>query len=132
MSGSWISAVLIVPVAHQDVFNKAFVAMGEANQGVVSYGEPLSASGAAPATHYGGHTWVPDAWLAKMQAAQTGALPGAGGIWASQGISPTQVRAAMAAMTLSWRLDGQHEGHFDAVVAGMGLKRIPGPRPGSA
>jgi hypothetical protein len=127
MAGSLSSVVLLVPAAQVDVGNKALAAMGEANTGAASFSVPLSPTGTGPATHYGLHTWVPTAWVTKMQNAKAGTIPG-GMPWASQGINANAVREMAATLLISTRPDGAHEGHFDQALAANGLQRIVTPR----
>lgn len=68
------SAVLIAPAAQRDAANALAAAMG---WGPDCYSVPLSASGAAPATHWGLHAWVAEGFAATLAAAARGALAGA-------------------------------------------------------
>jgi hypothetical protein len=123
MAGTLSSVVLLVPAEKVDVANKALRAMGEARTGAASFDVPLSPTGTGPPTHYGLHTWVPTAWVTKMQNAKAGTIPG-GVPWASEGTTVNAVRAMAATLILSTRADGEHEGHFDAAAAENGLQRI--------
>jgi hypothetical protein len=121
-----ISAVLILPVAQKDVGDRAFISMDEANIGVENFPVRLSATGAAPATHYGCHAWVTQEWVTRMQNARDDvATPDAD--WTRGGTTRTAARTMFASLIISTKPDGEHGGHLEAVCAANGLQRIPPP-----
>jgi len=130
-SGELFSAVLILPDAHRQTGNLGHIGMGRADEGVAIYSAPLSADGAEPATHWGLHTWAPAEWVDMMMNAKVnGILPDEP--WEDYGTTEADVRAAFAALAMSVKPDGDHEGHFDAFAAQLELKRIETPRPAAA
>jgi enamine deaminase RidA (YjgF/YER057c/UK114 family) len=75
----------------------------------------LSASGSAPATHYGAHAWAADEFVALI----TGDWP------VPDGVPAETVAAAKAALTVSVQTPCESPlAHFEAVCASAGLVRI--------
>jgi hypothetical protein len=84
-----------------------------------SYSVPLSASGIAPASHYGLHSWVDPEFVAMLNAASGGAMPPA---LVDAGFPPADFAAVVSSLIASVRETSQ--GHFNAVIAAAGLAVI--------
>lgn len=110
------STVLIVPAPLLDAANQLAEVLG---WGPSCYSVPLSASGKDPATHYGLHTWAEDGFLVMVANAQEGIAPEG---LAEAGFSLANLQAILSALIMSVR--PANDGHFDAVCAEHGLKRI--------
>lgn len=128
MSGDFLSAVSILPDAHKVTGDKIAVGMDNADVGAETYSVPLSATGEDPPTHWGTHSWVEQEWADQVEAAIGGTLPDV--TWEDYGLTEVEVTEAFAAMQLSTKPDGQHDGHFDDFIATLGLQRIQPERPG--
>ena len=105
------SLVLIVPASLKDAANQMGQAIGWTGDNL---SVPLSASGNAPATHYGCHAWAQDiavAWLTGTP------LP------ESMGVNQAQVDALLSQMTVSVD-QGEGREHFEAACQGAGLKAV--------
>lgn len=105
-----LSCVLILPAGLRDAGNALGDAMG---WGPDNYSVALSPSGDAPATHYGLHAWVAQAFLDTLDA---GVLP--------DGLDFPQADfdAVMAELVVSVR--NVMDGHFDGVCADQGLALV--------
>jgi len=110
-----LSCVLILPAALRDAGNALGEAMG---WGPGNYSVPLSPSGLEPATHYGLHAWVAQAFLDTLDA---GALPD--GLDFAQADFDALLRALVVSVRVGM------DGHFDAVCAEQGLARVTGDAP---
>lgn len=105
-----LSCVLILPADQVGTGNAVGEAMG---WGPNSYSVPLSADGTEPATHYGLHSWVTEAF---QQMVETGYYPPE---LASAGISEAVYTAMMAVLIYSFWPD--YADHFATVCAENGL-----------
>lgn len=91
------SVVLIVPIERQDAANLLACALGYDELPGHTFGRPLSATGAAPATHLGCHTWAEQALLDMLTAFATdGTLPP--GAWADVGLTESEARDVITAL----------------------------------
>lgn len=97
-TGWTTSAVLIAPAAHRDAANALAQAM---DWGAGCYSVPLSASGEAPATHWGLRTGAAPAFADMIGAAAQGALPEE----LAGTFEPAQVAALIAALIISIEAD---------------------------
>ena len=100
------SAVLIIPEAQRTKAN----ALGEAlGHGPNNYSVALSATGAEPATHWGGCGEVTDDFIAMIADA-------------AQGNPPADLAEVLGTLIADFRADA--DGHFDAVLNANGLKMV--------
>lgn len=117
------SLVLIVPETHKSVAEAVSTALGHQAPGDQTYIVGLSAEGTAPATHFGCHAWATDQFIATIAACQAQtSLPSVD--WGLVGTTEQDVFAMCAALIVSVREDGQHHGHFNAVLAASGLQKV--------
>lgn len=114
-----LSLVAIVPIAHRAALNALGPLLG---RGANEYSVALSATGNAPATHYGLRAWASEATHAQFTALQADpslapAVPGH---------TPAAIAAAIAAVTLDWRDDAPGVGaqHWADVLAARGLQAV--------
>lgn len=114
-----LSLVAIVPAAHVAAINALGPLMG---RGASEYSVALSATGVAPATHYGLRAWAGEATRTQFTALQ--ASPALAP--AVPGHMPAAITAAIAAVVLDWRADTPGAGaqHWVDVLAARGLKDI--------
>lgn len=110
------SAVLILPAALQSSGNQLAIAMGHDVEPGSTYSVPLSADGQEPATHYGCHAWVTNAFIAILQGAAQGQIP--------PGLDPEQVASVLGALISSIGSELAPRAHFDAVLAANNLQEI--------
>lgn len=98
-------------------------ALGHQDFGAQTYVVPLSATGTAPATHWGCHTWATDAFVQAISAcvAQT-ALPPAP--WAAVGLDEAAVFSFCSALVVSVQNGGVALDHFETVASAHGLARV--------
>lgn len=108
-----LSTVLILPNAQVATGNAVAEAMG---WGPNNYSVPLSATGTAPATHYGLHAWTTESFREMIE---TGYYPPE---LTQVGIAEAAFRAMLDALVSSFAAD--HVGHFDAVCAANGLQMV--------
>lgn len=107
------SAVLIIPEAQRDKAN----ALGEAlGHGQNNYSVALSATGAEPATHWGGRGEVTDQFIAMIAAAAQGNPP------AGLDYPAADLAEVLGALIADFRADA--DGHFAAVIAAHDLKMV--------
>lgn len=94
------SVVLIVPAAIVADGNRLAWAMGwqeaPGSGAGETFGVPLSASGKAPATHYGTHTWAGAEFLKVLGDAKAAKLPDK--TWTDYNLSAKRTGAAVAAI----------------------------------
>jgi hypothetical protein len=108
-----LSAVLILPDDQVATGN----AVGQAMQwGADNYSVALSPTGAEPATHYGLHAWVDEAF---EQLVESGVYPPE---LADAGISKADYDAMMAVLVSSFWAD--YVDHFNTVCAEQGLQIV--------
>lgn len=119
MTGGWTtSVVLIAPAALLEQANALAAAMG---WGPDCYSVPLSASGEAPATHWGLRTWAADSFAGQVEAAAQGVLPEE----LAGTFEPAAVAALIGALTISIEADvADPAEHFARVVDAAGLVAI--------
>ncbi|PJK29973.1 hypothetical protein [Minwuia thermotolerans] len=119
MSSHPYSVSLAVPAAAQDDANALAVALGWDVWPGRTFSVPLSADGAAPASHYGCHTWATQGFLDTLSAAQGGALPPVD--WSEYELTEVRVGEVVAAL-----LDHVQTGDvgFDTFLADSGLQRV--------
>lgn len=114
-----LSLVSIVPAAHLAALNALGVALGWSDG---EHSVPLSATGNAPATHYGLRAWAREQTRATFEAlkASPASAP------AVPGHSASAVQAAITAVVLDWADDAPGIGstHWEAVTQGLGLRSI--------
>jgi len=107
------SAVLIIPEAQRAKAN----ALGEAlGHGPNNYSVALSATGAEPATHWGGRGEVTDDFIAMIADAAQG-NPTAGLDYPAADLAEV-----LGTLIADFRADA--DGHFDAVLNSNGLKMV--------
>ena len=117
------SLALIIPAALKSHADLVSVALRHAPAGEETYSVARSASGNAPATHYGCHTRADEAFVAVIEAAIIGSpLPPAP--WGAVGLKDDDVREVCGA--LLWRDRGLDEygSNFNAALTEAGLQRI--------
>lgn len=90
------SLSLIVPAELRGAANRLACALGLDHLPGQSYSVALSASGAAPAAHYGCHAWATDVFVATLAGAIGGALPPLD--LAANGLTEADVAAVLAAL----------------------------------
>ena len=105
------------------VGNLVSTALGHQPPGAETYTVPLSPAGAAPATHYGCHTWATEGFVDALGAcvAQT-ALPPAP--WGAVGLDETAVYAFCMDLIHSARDTDEPLAHFNEVIAAHGLQKV--------
>jgi len=108
-----LSAVLILPDAQVTTGNAVGVTMG---WGPDNYSVALSADGAEPATHYGLHAWVDEAF---EQLVESGVYPPE---LADAGVTQADYNAMMAVLVSSFWSD--YVDHFDTVCTDNGLQVV--------
>ena len=107
------SAVLIIPEAQRDKAN----ALGEVlGHGPNYYSVALSATGAEPATHWGGHGEVTDQFIAMIADSAQGNPP------AGLDYPLADLAEVLGTLIADFRADA--DGHFDAVLSANGLKMV--------
>lgn len=117
-----MSCTLILPAEFQRDGNLVSVALGHDEMPGSTYVVALSSNGDEPATHYGCHAWVTDAFVAAINAANGGVLPRAP--WAAVGLTESAVNDVIGALIMTTRDSSASEGHFDATIAENGLQRV--------
>lgn len=111
-----ISLVLILPAEYRDAGNALAVALGHDVKPGNTYSVPLSASGDAPATHYGCHAWSTDEFVRTIDNAHAGNIP--------QGL-PSGTLKLLDALVSSAQPDTEESAlHFEMVLAENNLQRI--------
>jgi hypothetical protein len=133
------SIVLVVTAGARNAAHALATALGHQPADGITYGIPLSPTGAEPATHFATHTWAQASFVAQLlavgavtseQAAAVGVLPAdaaaAGAALTAAGIDMSVVATVVAGLTASARPYGAQEpsAHFDEVLGAMGLQRI--------
>lgn len=111
-----ISAVLILPAALRSAGNELAVAMGHDQAPGRTYSVPLSGNGQSPATHYGTHAWVSEAFVATLQGAAQGQIP--------QGLNEQLVASVLGGLISSVGSELPAREHFDSVLTANGLKEV--------
>jgi hypothetical protein len=114
-----LSAVLILPDDQVATGNAVGITMG---WGPDNYSVALSADGAEPATHYGLHAWVDEAF---EQLVESGVYPPE---LADAGITEADYDAMMAVLVSSFWSD--YVDHFNTVCAEQGLQMVREPQDG--
>lgn len=114
------SLTLIVPAAQRDAANRLACALGTDTLPGSSYNVPLSATGAAPATHYGCHAWASDGFVATLGAAIGGTVPALD--LDAVGLTETDVAGVLAMLTHAVSSDSSPS--WDAALEGHGLVRV--------
>lgn len=109
-----ISCVLIIPANLRDSANQLSVFM---DWGPNSYSVPLSGDGSEPATHYGLHSWVTEAFEPMLAGPMPTEL-------ADGGYPEASYNAIIGSLISSFRDD--NTGHFEAVLADNGLFTVQG------
>lgn len=112
-----LSTVLMLPNTLVATGDAVAEAMG---WGARNYSVPLSATGTAPATHYGLHAWTTESF---RQMIETGYFPPE---LAQAGVTEAAFRAMLDALVSSFATD--HAGHFDVATADSGLVAVVAPR----
>lgn len=105
------SLVLICPAAYKAAANAMGEALGWSGDNLPV---ALSASGQAPATHYGCHAWSQPSAVAIFTGQVTPEV---------EGVTPEQIDAIRTQLIVSVD-QGQGRAHFDAVCAANGLQTI--------
>lgn len=133
------SIVLVVTAGARDAAHALATALGHQLADGITYGIPLSATGAEPATHWATHTWGQASFVAQVlavgaltseQAAAVGVPPPtaeqAAAALTAAGIDMGVVAAVVAGLTASAKPYGAQEpsAHFAEVLGAMGLQRI--------
>lgn len=111
-----LSCVLILPDDQRATGNTVGEAMG---WGPNNFSVALSADGLEPATHWGLHAWVSEAFQEMIE---TGVYPPE---VADAGITKTDYDAMMAVLISSFWPD--YTGHFDTIIAENGLTVVTEP-----
>jgi len=114
-----ISGILILPADLQSAGNALAIAMGHDVEPAHTYSVPLSADGQEPATHYGCHAWVTEAFVAMLQSAAQGQMP--------EGLDPQLVATVLSGLISSIGSELTPREHFDGVLAANGLVQIQPP-----
>ena len=107
------SAVLIIPEAQRDKANALGKALGH---GPNNYSVALSATGAEPATHWGGRGEVTGDFIAMIADAAQGNPP------AGLDYPAADLAEVLAALIADFRAD--MAGHFADVLAANGLRMV--------
>jgi hypothetical protein len=113
------SCVLLIPANLKAKANALSRAMGWADADDDSYSVPLSASGAEPASHYGLHSWVDDAFVGMLQGASQGQMPAP---LVAAGYPPADFAAVVGALIVS--LGGEPGPNFAGACERNGLKLV--------
>lgn len=122
------SLALIIPADLKAKADLVSVALGHAPAGEETYSVALSASGNAPATHYGCHTRADETFIAVIEAARSGGpLPPAR--WGAVGLTDDDVRAVCGALLWRDRSLDEYGSNFNAALTEAGLQRIVERRP---
>ncbi len=124
------SVVLICPVALLSDGNKLAWALDwqfepGKTEWLNTFNIPLSATGLAPATHYGTHTWAGAEFLQILSAAKQKILPAVD--WAESGLTAAKVDAAVAAFitrVVPGTTQAIAQANWDAALKENSLKRI--------
>lgn len=115
------SCVLIVPA---DARGKAKALASAMGWGPENYAVPLSPTGSAPATHYGLHAWVEPEFVDILSKSRSGIMPAA---LTTAGFAKKNFDDVISNLTVSIR--ASLSGHFNEVIAGLGLAIIAPPPP---
>jgi len=108
------SMCFIVPASQREAVLQIGLALGYEGGLDVQ----LSASGNAPATHYGAHAWAADPFYALI----TGPWP------VPPGVDASVVSAAQAALKISHQSPCENPlAHFEGFLASEGLARVETP-----
>lgn len=122
------SVVIIAADANKAAVNPALAAFYGDDPGSENVSVALSASGIAPATHWGGANYVSGALATALKDWPTGTLPSPAAPWASYGLNNTSALAAGSTMTVSVMTGGDPDTlsmtNFEAVLASLGLQRV--------
>ncbi len=119
MSDWTLSLVAIVPAAQQEAANRLSCALGYDALPGNTFSVPLSATGQAPATHYGCRSLAKQEFLDILTAAAGGQLPPVD--WTEYGVTETDITAVLASLIIDQRPADQSEGHAETVLAAQGL-----------
>jgi hypothetical protein len=123
MSLLWpYSVVLICPAANRDQANLLACALGHDVLPGNTFSAPLSATGEAPATHYGCRATAQQAFVDLFHGAAQGQLPPIP--WEDYGLTEADVFALLPLLTFDARPSTDASGHYDEVIAGIGLARV--------
>jgi hypothetical protein len=126
MSLLWpYSVVLICPAINRDHANLLACALGHDVLPGNTFSAPLSASGEAPATHYGCRATAQQPFVDLFHGAAQGVLPPIP--WGDYGLTEAQVAALLPALIFDARPAAEAAGHYDEVIAGLGLARVVEP-----
>lgn len=118
-----LSIVLILPVSYQDDGNRLSCALGYDVMPGRTFSVPLSADGAAPATHYGCRTSGDQGFVDTVAGAEGGSLPDDLRL-RPFGLNRTKVFALVGELIEDVRSVDAMIGHLDDVAAANNLKRV--------
>lgn len=122
MSDWSLSIVMIVPAALQDTANRLACALDYDVLPGDTFSVPLSATGQAPATHYGCRSAAKQEFIDMLAAAGQGTLPDIQ--WEDYGLTVDDIPPILAALVADTRPADQADGHFETVLATVNLTRV--------
>jgi hypothetical protein len=124
------SVVVVVADANLADANSALAAYYGDDPGSQNISVPLSASGQAPATHWGSHIWLSPTRATDIKDWPSGVLPQPASEWENHGLDATSALAAGASFIVSvmaatdQNFQNLPVTNFMATISAMGLQRI--------
>lgn len=120
---NWLySVVLICPAANREQANLLACALGHDVLPGNTFVAPLSATGEAPATHFGCRATAQQTFVDLFVGASQGVLPAIP--WADYGLTEADVFALLPLLVFDARAASDATGHYDAVIAAHGWQRV--------